>query len=137
MFLSEELFSYYIDIAKVIKLFSILRSLNAMAAFQVYIDLCLFRGWKKIRLFYDLSLNFYIVIAINPNRKKKTLEFFFPIFSDVKIVPDVYDKVSKFLHTNALVNFSKKINLAFVDQDSTIAYYCLVFNVHKTIGPFV
>jgi hypothetical protein len=137
MFLSEELVSYYIDIAKIIKLFSILRSLNAIATFQVYIDLCLFRGWKKIRVFYDIALNFYIIIAINPNRKKKSLEFFFPIFSSVKIIPDIYDKVLKFLNTNVLLDFSKKINLAFIDQDSTIAYYSMVFNVHKTLGPFI
>jgi hypothetical protein len=79
----------------------------------------------------------YIIVAINPKKKKKKLEVFFPIFSEFKLIPEIFVKILKFLYGNSLVDFSEKFNLAFVDQDSTVVYYCLVFNIHSLFGPSI
>nr|UXY87620.1 tRNA-splicing endonuclease subunit Sen15-like [Cryptomonas curvata] len=137
MFLSEISSNYYLNISEISKIFFKLKYINANATFQVYIDLCLFRRWKNVRILYQSFLKQYIIIAENPKKKKKNIEFFFPTYFDVKIIPEISQKFLKLLSTPSLVKFSKKLNLAFVDQDSTVVYYCIVFNIHKIFGPFL
>ena len=136
MFISEACIGR-INISKSIFFFFQLKCLNINAAFQVFLDLCLFRGWKCIRIIYDKFLQLYIITGYNPKKERKKIQIFFPIYFNIKLIPDISEKILKFLLANSLFHFSKKINLAVVDQDSTIVYYSLVFNIHKTIGPFV
>nr|UXY86712.1 tRNA-splicing endonuclease subunit Sen15-like [Cryptomonas paramecium] len=110
-----------------------LNLLNINLVFHVFLDLCLFRRWINIRLLYNTSLNFYTIFGFNPKKKKKTLEFFFPIYCDKKIAYNLFD----FLITQTLDVVSEKVNIAYIDQNNTIIYYYLVFNFHKISGPFV
>ncbi|AEA38749.1 hypothetical protein CPARA_1gp091 (nucleomorph) [Cryptomonas paramecium] len=107
--------------------------LNINPVFYVFLDLSLFRRWTNIRLLYNISLNFYTIFGFNPRKKKKTLEFFFPICCDKKIAYNLFD----FLITKTLNIVFEKINIAYIDQNNTIIYYYLVFNFHKITGPFV
>jgi hypothetical protein len=137
MFLSEILHSYYLNASEIRKLFFRLKYLNSSVTFQVYIDLCLFRKWKHVRILNHNFLKQYVIIAENPKKKKKNLELFLPINFDVKIMIEHFHAFRKRLYIPFFVNFNKKINLAFIDQDSTVVYYCLVFNIHKTSGPLI
>ena len=120
MFVHEMSSDYYINTSNIIKLVFGLKSSNINPVFQVFIDLCLFRRWKNIRISYQASLKQYIVIAQNPKKKKKNVEFFLPMYFDVKIMPETINEFLKFIYITPLINLSKKINshLAFYQKNS-------------------
>ena len=77
MFVHEMSSDYYINTSNIIKLVFGLKSSNINPVFQVFIDLCLFRRWKNIRISYQASLKQYFLIAKNTKKKKKKRRVFF------------------------------------------------------------
>jgi len=57
---------------------------NLAFTLHVYLDLCYFRGWKGIRMFYSKTKQNFFILAINP-QKSKRFEIFFPYRSNFKI----------------------------------------------------
>nr|UXY87133.1 tRNA-splicing endonuclease subunit Sen15-like [Cryptomonas sp.] len=140
MFIFEECHTTNVNVPNLIKLYLRIKGFNINLAFQVYLDLCLFRGWKHVRIVYNRLTRLYLILAFNPKKKKKKNSNFYLILfigMDARLIPEISKKITLIVSIYNLENISKTVNLAFVDQDSTIAYYSLISNFHKTAGPFV
>lgn len=113
----------------------IIQNLQILLAFQLYVDLCLLRGWKGIRIITDFKKINYYVIGINPNKKKNNLEIFYPIQGKVNLSLNEIIKFFKFSNKINDKKYLKSVNMAFIEQNGTIAYYRLGFDINKTSGP--
>ncbi|ABW98063.1 hypothetical protein HAN_2g237 (nucleomorph) [Hemiselmis andersenii] len=106
---------------------------NLSFTLQVYFDLCYFRGWKGVRIFYSRKKQNFFVLAINP-KKNQQLEIFFPYKSNFKInFLNLFDLFQFFISKKKL--YLRFFNIALVEQDSTITYYRVVSNFSKASGP--
>ena len=102
-------------------------------ALYVYIDLCYFRGWQGVRLISSRNNNFLFIFAINP-KKNGHLEVFFPIRSTVKLKFETLFKLFTCLRLPKEKSL-RFINIAFIEQDTTVTYYRIVKNFNKICGP--
>lgn len=133
----EKVFNKRIIMARIIKFFSSNNRSNIDATFQVYLDLSLFRGWDNVKITFNESIQLYTIQGSNPRKQINVIELFIPLNPDIKI--DIIFFKRLLLHL-VCGNVGKKLplmNIAFVDQDSTVSYYYLTVDIHKTIGPCV
>ncbi|AFP65479.1 hypothetical protein CMESO_311 (nucleomorph) [Chroomonas mesostigmatica CCMP1168] len=113
----------------------ILNNFQISLAFITYLDLCLLRGWKGVKIIADKQTCTYYVIGLNPKKKKTNFEIFFPAKGKHKMNMNKISKILNFLNGNNFKKYLKTINIAFVEQNSTIAYYRFTMNLNKITGP--
>jgi hypothetical protein len=103
--------------------------------FQLFLDLCLFRGWKNIRIFIDNQKKSFLLISINPKKKKNKFEIFLPFKKDSKFDFNNIFQMFEFVNKKNNILYLKKINLAFLDQENTFTFYRITSMLNKSIGP--
>mmetsp|Transcript_22210 Transcript_22210/g.52579 ORF Transcript_22210/g.52579 Transcript_22210/m.52579 type:complete len:134 (-) Transcript_22210:956-1357(-) len=115
--------------------FYLLTCFEKKIAFQVFLDLCLSRKWNSVKIFAPKFQSEYRILAQNPQNRE--VEIFFPIFLETGIKlnkPKAFLELCCQLSNKKIFNV---VNIAFVDPDSTIAYYRVNFVLHRASGPFL
>ena len=111
-----------------------------ISIFQIFNELCILRRWKRLKLVRIISSSDFILIGVLPNHKglQNNVEIFLPIPFSTSVICLKYLFDFTFLNIEKI--FPKKnfvLNLAFLDRDSTVAYYKVFHGVKKITGPFI
>ena len=108
--------------------------------FQIFNELCILRRWKRLKIVRIISSSDFIIMGVAPKHKRlqNNVEIFLPVAFSTSVICLKYLFNFTFLKIEKI--FPEKnfmLNLAFLDRDSTVAYYKVFHGVKKITGPFI